>query len=87
MQFFRMKSKIIWDVNMDNFDVSNGRLATAGIGPCFCFLVVLNNGQEVFIEHRSAVFLNTASQNHRVAECFTDVAEHIDMKRPGAIIT
>jgi hypothetical protein len=50
------KSVDMANIEMDHFDFSTNRLVTAEVDPCICFIVIVNNGQEVFIEHRSDVF-------------------------------
>lgn len=46
------------NIEMDHFGSSTGCLATQGVGPCICFVVTLNNGQQIFLEHRSDIFFH-----------------------------
>jgi hypothetical protein len=46
----------IENIKMDHFGGTEGRVAIIGVGPCICFLIILNNGQELFLEHRSDIF-------------------------------
>jgi hypothetical protein len=52
-------------------------LCAAGVGPYVGFVVILNNGQDVFIEHRSDTFFPVEINLKNVRACFKNIAEHI----------
>ena len=71
------KSLLIDDIDMDHFGQSDGPLATSGLVTCVGFVVILNQGQNVFIEHRSDVFLPVEIDAATVRLLLDDVIEHI----------
>jgi hypothetical protein len=77
----------IYDVDVDHFDCSKDSLATTGINPCICFVVILNKGEHVFIEHRSDIYLpiNITSENTELY--LKNVAQHIHKMTPKSSVT
>jgi len=71
------ESHSIENIEMDAFGVTADRLATEGVGPCIHFVIILNGGREVFLEHRSDTFLSQLITTKNVALCLQDLAEHI----------
>jgi hypothetical protein len=71
------ESHSIENIEMDFYGVTTDRVATIGVGPCICFVIILNGGREVFLEHRSDPFLSQDIKTKNVALCLQNVAEHI----------
>jgi hypothetical protein len=82
-----MESKRIWNVEMDHSDFSTEGLATTGLGPCHGFIAILNQGQHVFIEHRSDMFIASLVSEREVADYFDEVMKQIHHVLPGSTIT
>jgi hypothetical protein len=72
---------------MDHYGFNIDRLATTGIGPCICFVVTLNNGKEVFVEHRSDIFLPLKVGLVNTSLCFQNLAEHVKEVLPTSTIS
>jgi len=62
-------------------------LATTGVARCICFIVILNDAEEVFIEHRSDIFFPAQLKLENVGLCFQNLAEHINEILPTSNIT
>jgi len=71
------KNKSIDDIEMDHFGYSADRLSTTGVGNSIGFVVLLNNGRDLFVEHRSDIFLPQIITLKNVCSCFKNVAKHI----------
>jgi hypothetical protein len=71
------KATFIYDIDMDHFGQSDDRLATTGLASCIGFVVILNDGQNVFVEHRSDIYLPTTINLENIRSCFKNVAKHI----------
>lgn len=56
----------IEQIEMGCFVLTPSRVATLGVGTCICFLVILNDGQEIFLEHRSDDYL---PQENKLTKC------------------
>lgn len=82
-----MRIALIPDVDMDQCQCSSQRLGITGVGTGVCFVVILNNGEDVFIEHRSGVGLPedfTEVQATQYLEC---IAKQIHLMLPGSSVT
>ena len=84
---FQMKVQSIADVGMDQCECSDQRLGSTGIGPCVCSLVILNNGKDVLIEHRSGVDLPSKFTELHAIQYLKHIAKHIYALLPGSNIT
>jgi hypothetical protein len=74
-----VEKEMINDIEMDCFGSSNDFLSTTGIGPCVAFAVLLASGQNIFLEHRSGLFLPEGKMNiNNVGLCLNNVGEHIE---------
>ncbi|CAF5021126.1 unnamed protein product, partial [Rotaria sp. Silwood1] len=62
-------------------------LATTDLGPCIGFVVLLDNNQHIFIEHRSSVYLPSSINLVTVRLCFQNVAKHVSDLLPTSSIT
>ena len=82
-----MKSKRIWSVDMDHSDWSEKGLATTGVGPCYCFIVIVNHGEHVFIEHRSDALVASEVVECDVTQHFEKVAKQVNKVLPRSTIT
>jgi hypothetical protein len=56
-QFEKKLMPFIANIDMDHFECTTGRIATKKIRPCICFIVILDDGKGVFVEHRSDIYL------------------------------
>jgi hypothetical protein len=83
----KIENPLIENIEMDHFGFSKGRLATKGIAPCIGFIVILNDAEEVFIEHRSDIFFPAKLKLKNVGLCFQNLAEHISEVLPTSNIT
>ncbi len=52
------------------------------VGPCICFVAILNDGQEVFMEHRSDTCFPAEFKVENVRSCFQNIAKHISEVLP-----
>ena len=86
-EFFRMKIQPIPNVDMDQCECSDQRLGTTGVGPCVCFVVILNKGKDVFIEHRSGVGLPSEFTPLHATQYLKRVANQIHTMLPGSSVT
>ena len=83
-----VKEKMINNIEMDCFGSSSDFLSTTGVGPCVAFVVLLATGENIFIEHRSDVFLPAGKMNiDNVGLCLNNVGEHIRLRSSGSTIT
>ncbi|CAF3014196.1 unnamed protein product [Rotaria sp. Silwood2] len=78
MSVSKKEKEPIHDVDMDRHGISKNRLATTGVSPCIGFIVFLNNGEDIFIEHLSDISHPTTMNLASVREYFEDISEHID---------
>jgi hypothetical protein len=62
---------------MDYFGQSDDRLATTGLASCIVFVIILNHGQNIFLEHRSDAYLPATINFESLRVCFKNVAKHI----------
>jgi hypothetical protein len=62
---------------MDCFGSSNDFLSTTGVGPCVGFVVLLANGQNIFIEHRTDMYLPRGMNINNVRLCFNPLSPSI----------
>lgn len=65
------------DIDMGDYGQSDDCLATTGVGPCVAFVVILNHGQNVFIEHLTDISLPEIMNLENVRLCLKDVANHV----------
>ncbi len=72
-----MSVSLISDIEMDHFGSGADSLATTGLGPCIGFLILLDLGQHIFLEHRSPVYLPPKINSASVRLCFANVANHV----------
>ncbi len=82
-----MSANSINDIEMDHFGSGIDYLATTGLGPCVGFLVLLDNNQHIFIEHRSSLYLPPSINLATVRLCFQNVAKHVSELLPTSNIT
>ena len=75
------------DIDMDDYGQSDDRLATTGVSPCLGFVVILDHGQNIFIEHQSDVSLPVEMNLENVRSCLKDVANHVFEVLPTSNIT
>jgi hypothetical protein len=71
-----VSSSTINDIEMDHFGLAIDYLATKGLGPCIGFIVLSNNCQHIFIEHRSDIYFPRAINLDNVRLCFNNIAQH-----------
>ena len=72
-----MPATLINDIETDHFGSDKNCLATTGLGPCIGFIVLLNNSQQIFIEHRSDISLPREITLNNIRSCFKNVSQHI----------
>jgi hypothetical protein len=82
-----MSDSSINDIEMDHFGSKADLLATTGLGPCVGFLVLLDHGQHIFLEHRSSIYLPQEINSVTVGSCFANVAKHLSAMLPQSTIT
>jgi hypothetical protein len=82
-----MSVSLISDIEMDHFGSGADSLATTGLGPCIGFLILLDHGQHIFLEHRSPVYLPPKINSASVRLCFANVANHVSEMLPQSTIT
>jgi hypothetical protein len=83
-----VKKEMINDIEIDCFGSSNDFLSTTGVGPYVAFAVLLASGQNIFLEHRSDLFLPIGKMDvNNVGLCLNNVGEHIRLTSPGSTIT
>lgn len=58
---------------MDQLGVSKFRLATTGLNPCIGFVVFLNDGEDILIEHLTDLRLPGTMNLNKVREVFEDI--------------
>jgi hypothetical protein len=58
-QQISLKIKFINDIDIDHFGWSVDRLGTTSVSTCVGFIVILNDGQDLFVEHRSDAFFSS----------------------------
>ncbi|CAF3704474.1 unnamed protein product [Adineta steineri] len=81
------KSKLINDINVDHFGCSNDRLGSTGITTCIGFIVTFNNGEDVFIEHKSNILFPKVVTLENMRICFKNIAKYIYDVLPTSTIT
>ena len=86
-ELLQMKLPSIPNVDIDQYESSNQRLGTTDAGPCLCFLVVLNNGKDVFIEHGTGIGLPVNFVRLDIIQYPRRVASHIHTVLPGLSVT
>ncbi|CAF2126770.1 unnamed protein product [Rotaria magnacalcarata] len=64
------------DIEMDHYDISENCLGTKGIGPCLCFIILLDDGR-IFMEHRSDYYLSSNFTTKNVRLCLKNVIQHL----------
>ncbi|CAF3112400.1 unnamed protein product [Rotaria socialis] len=79
--------QLINDIEMDHFGCSTHRLSTTGINSCVSFIILLNHGEHIFMEHRSDVYFPTLLNMENVRLCFENIAEHICRIQPQSDVT
>ncbi len=80
-------NKLINDIDMDHFSSSTDWLGTAGIGPCVGFMILLNNNEHIFIEHRSDIYFPSELNLDNVRLCFKNIVKHVSTILPESSIT
>jgi hypothetical protein len=85
-EFFRMKLLPIANVAMDQCQCSTQRLGTTGVGPCMCFIVILDEGEYVYIEHRSGLGLPREFTAMHATQYLKRIAKQIHSMRPTSNI-
>lgn len=83
----KVDNPLIKNIEMDHYEFSAGPLATVGVGPCICFLIILNDGQQVFLEHRSDIFFASNLSLKNTSLCLENLAEHVSEVLPTSKIT
>ncbi|CAF1282425.1 unnamed protein product [Rotaria sordida] len=82
-----MSANSINDIKVDHFGSGIDYLATTSLGPCIGFVVLLDNNQHIFIEHRSSVYIPPLINLATVRLCFQNVAKHVSDLLPISSIT
>ncbi|CAF1445978.1 unnamed protein product [Adineta steineri] len=82
-----MSSNSINDIEMDHFGSGIDYLATTSVRTCIGFVVLLDDNQHIFIEHRSFVYLPPSSNLETVRLCFQNVVKHISDELATSNIT
>ncbi|CAF0939559.1 unnamed protein product [Adineta steineri] len=82
-----MSSNSINDIEMDHFGSMVDYLATTSVGPCIGFVVLLDDNQHIFIEHRSSVYLLPSSNLETIRLCSQNVVKHISDELATSNIT
>ncbi len=82
-----MSSDRINDIDMDHFGSGTDILATTGVGPCISFLVILDHGQHIFVEHRGSTNIPSIINLNTVRVCLENVAKHVYDLLPISSIT
>ncbi|CAF1160060.1 unnamed protein product [Rotaria sordida] len=82
-----MSVNSINDIEIDHFGSGIDYLATTSLGPCIGFVVLLDNNQHIFIEHRSSVYIPPLINLATVRLCFQNVAKHVSDLLPISSIT
>jgi hypothetical protein len=83
----RSQSKGIYDVDMEYFDSAKDSIATTGINTCICCVVILNEGKDIFLEHRNDTFLPMIINYENVQLYLRNLAQHIHKIVPKSSIT
>ncbi|CAF1284584.1 unnamed protein product [Rotaria magnacalcarata] len=79
--------QLINNIEMDHFGCSTHRLSTTGINSCVSFIILLNHGEHIFMEHRSDVYFPTLLNMENVRLCFENIAEHLCRIQPQSDVT
>jgi len=79
--------QLIENIEMEAFGSTKVRLATIGVGPCICFVVILDDGCEVFLEHRSDAYLPATVTTENIDLCLQNLAEHVNDVSPSSQIS
>jgi hypothetical protein len=89
MSLFTIKEKneLINDIEMEHFGCNTHWLGTTGINSCIASIILLNNNQNIFIEHRSDIYLPVEINLDNVRLWFENVAKHASTSVSGAKIT
>ncbi|CAM4777499.1 unnamed protein product [Rotaria magnacalcarata] len=82
-----MSANSINDIELDHFGSGIDYLATTSLGPCIGFVVLLDNNQHIFIEHRSPAYLPPSINLATVRLCFQNVAKQVSDLLPTSSIT
>jgi len=82
-----MSSDTINDIEMDHFGCGIDFLASKSVGPCIGFVVLLDHGQHIFVEHRSPNFIPTKVNLNNTRLCLQNVAKHVSDSFPTSSIT
>ncbi|CAF0953263.1 unnamed protein product [Rotaria sordida] len=82
-----MSANSINDIKVDHFGSGIDYLATTSLGPCIGFVVLLDNNQHIFIEHRSSVYIPPLINLATVRLCFQNIAKHVSDLLPISSIT
>ncbi|CAF0939757.1 unnamed protein product, partial [Adineta steineri] len=82
-----MSNNSINDIEMDRFGSEVDYLATTSVVPCIGFVVLLDDNQHIFIEHRSSVYLPPSNNLETARLCFQNVAKHISDELTTSNIT
>lgn len=80
-------NKLINDIEMDHYDCSTDSLGTTGVGPCIGFVILLNDSEYIFIEHRNSLNLPSQFNWNNVRSILKGIVEHVSIKLPGSNIT
>ena len=72
---FQMKLNQICNVGIDKCDWSAEGLATTGVGSCYFFLVIVNQGQHVFHAHWADALVASEVDEHHVVQHLEEVAK------------
>ena len=81
------QSKRIYDVDVDFFVCAKDSITTTGINTCICSVVILNEGEYVFLEHRSDTYLPMIIDYENVQLYLQNLAQHIYKILPKSSIT
>ncbi|CAF0918858.1 unnamed protein product [Adineta steineri] len=82
-----MATSSINDIEIDHFDSGIDFLATMGFGPCISCLIVLDKRKNIFIEHRTTIYLPSEINLETVRSCLEKVAKHCSDTTPQLTIT
>jgi hypothetical protein len=81
------ESHSIENIEMDAFGVTTDLLATKGVIPCICFVVILEDGCELFLEHRNDPFLPPTIITETICLCLHNLAQHVSDVSPSSRIS
>lgn len=78
---------VIHDVSMESFAVASGHLPTTGLNGCVGFVIILDDGSDIFIEHRSGLLLPLRNDIEDIREYLREVVRSLTKLKPRSQIT